>query len=169
MLNDACQVGFVVTVIFAAFSSVWLPMETSAVLSNVTDTMLCTGQNHMNLVVQSALAEFTNTIKRNSRMLTNDVATWHSTAHYASNSQPTAYTNSLPAIMLGVLFADTDAATLWTILNSGEAVVSAEWVNSSVVVGRMYNRDTTACWEAPYSSSTGYGTWAQTTTGPLGV
>ena len=40
---------------------------------------------------------------------------------------------------------------------------------SKQVKAKLYRHDTRACWEAPYSSSTGYGTWAQTTTGPLGV
>ena len=33
----------------------------------------------------------------------------------------------------------------------------------------MYSHSTNLCWQANYSASTGYGTWEQSTTGPLGV
>ena len=33
----------------------------------------------------------------------------------------------------------------------------------------MYRHDTGVCWEAPFDRSAGYGSWTQSTTGPLGV
>ena len=69
--------------------------------------------------------------------------------------------------MLGVAFSTRDLASVWAVFNTGE-VLSAEWVStSSKPVSRMYSPNSGVCWQASYSSSTGYGTWAQTTTGPL--
>ena len=47
---------------------------------------------------------------------------------------------------------------------------SAELHDYSVSpIARVYRHDTDACWEAPYSSTSGYGTWETTSIGPLGV
>ena len=34
---------------------------------------------------------------------------------------------------------------------------------------QLYRHDTGLCWQAPYNSTSGYGTWVQTSTGPLGT
>ena len=84
-----------------------------------------------------------------------------------SGTGSTVYKSSLPALMLGTVFSTRDLVSLWAAFNTGE-VLSAEWVStSSTPVGRMYSPSSGLCWQASYSSSTGYGTWAQTTTGPL--
>ena len=95
-------------------------------------------------------------------------ATWNSVETYAnSGTGSTIYKSSLPALMLGAVFSTSDLVSLWAVFNTGE-VLSAEWVStSSKPVGHMYNPSNGLCWKASYSSSTGYGTWAQTTSGPL--
>ena len=70
---------------------------------------------------------------------------------------------------MGVLFATSDISSLWAVMTTGE-VVTAEWVpTSNSPVTRMYSTATGLCWEAPYSSTSGYDTWTQTSTGPLGA
>ena len=95
-------------------------------------------------------------------------ATWDTVETYIINGTSSdVYNSSLPALMLGVVFSTSDLVSLWAVFNSSD-VFSAEWVSSSSKpVGRMYSRG--ICWEAPYSSRTGYGPWAQTAIGPLGT
>ena len=96
---------------------------------------------------------------------------WSSVDTYANNNPATAdtYTSSVPAVLLGVLSSSTQLVSLWAYFSTGE-VFSAEWVSSSAVpVGRMFNPSTTKCWQAPYSASSGYGAWVESSTGPLGV
>ena len=70
--------------------------------------------------------------------------------------------------MISVLSGITDFVTQWAVID--QSVVTAEWVaTSSRPVAKLYHNDTGLCWEAPYKTSTGYGTWTQSTTGPLGV
>ena len=72
--------------------------------------------------------------------------------------------------MLGTLSGTSDLVSLWAIFQSSGEVFSSEWVNtSSSPVGRMYSHSSGICWQAPYSPSSGYGTWTETSTGPLGV
>lgn len=89
---------------------------------------------------------------------------------YASNNPPTAnvYTSSIPSIMLGVLSSDPDMLSLWMLSDSGEAISAERVSNQSSTVGRMYSPSSGLCWQATYSSTSGYGLWAQSETGPLG-
>ena len=78
------------------------------------------------------------------------------------------YENSVPAVMISVLSGVPALVSLWAVID--KSVVSTEWVaTSSRPVARLYCNDTELCWEAPYKTSTGYGAWTQSTTGPLGV
>ena len=71
--------------------------------------------------------------------------------------------------MLGTVSGTSDLVSLWALFQSTGEVFSAEWVNtSSSPVGRMYSHSLGLCWQATYSSASGYGTWVQSTTGPLG-
>ena len=90
---------------------------------------------------------------------------------YANNTPATeaVYLGSIPSLMLGILSTTTEIISTWAILSTGE-VISAEWIaTSSQPVGRLYSTSTGLCWQAPYSSTSGYGTWVQTSTGPLGT
>ena len=41
--------------------------------------------------------------------------------------------------------------------------------SSRLPIAKLYRHDTGMCWQAAYSASSGYGAWAETATGPLGV
>ena len=90
---------------------------------------------------------------------------------YSSNVPATSevYTNSVPAVLLGILRGSSELATLWFRFSTGE-VFSAEWVaDSSTPVGFLYDPSAVLCWRVPYSASSGYGSWEQSSTGPLGT
>ena len=96
---------------------------------------------------------------------------WSSADAYANNTPATSdvYTDSVPAVLLGILSSSTELVSLWIYFGTGE-VFSAEWTNSSAVpVGRMYSPSAAVCWQAPYSASSGYGAWTEASIGPLGV
>ena len=51
---------------------------------------------------------------------------------------------------------------------AGHVFSSEVGSSSGLPIGRVYRHDTGLCWQATYSSTSGYGSWAQSETGPLG-
>ena len=165
------QVGILITVLLTIAGCGWLPAESHGVINNVTAATHCVAQNWAELVTGRTINEFMLTVDRNAQMLASGVTTWTSVETYANSKPPTTavYTSSLPATTLGILETTTDMATLWTVLSTGE-VFSAEWVATSAKpVGRMYSQQTGLCYEASYSATSGFGTFAESSTGPLGT
>eukprot|EP00656_Telonema_subtile_P049577 TRINITY_DN6198_c0_g4_i1.p1 TRINITY_DN6198_c0_g4~~TRINITY_DN6198_c0_g4_i1.p1 ORF type:complete len:2110 (-),score=325.82 TRINITY_DN6198_c0_g4_i1:69-6398(-) len=161
-------VGIVLTFGFLVGWCVLPPLGSYSVMNNVTITSQCIAQNYAQLVTSRCMADLQGTVERSADMLKNGVFFWSSVAAYSNNSA-SVFSQSLPAVLLGILSSNTDMASLWVRSTGGE-VFSAEWIStSSTPVGRMYSPANGLCWQAPYSTSTGYGTWVQTTTGPLGV
>jgi len=95
--------------------------------------------------------------------------TWASVSTYSSDVPATAdvYTSSVPTVFLGILRGSSELASLWAHFPTGE-VFSAEWVaGSTAPVGFLYNPGAEQCWQAAYSSTSGYGAWEQSSAGPL--
>ena len=165
------QVGILVALLLTIAACVWLPSASWAVINSSIAATQCLSQNWAEIVTSRTIHEFMNTVDRNKQMLKSSVTTWATVETYATGTVPAAatYTSSLPAVTMGVLKTNPDVATLWTVFSTGE-VFSAEWVTTSAQpVCRMYSKQSGLCHEANYSDTSGFGTFAQSSAGPLGV
>lgn len=160
----------VFTVIFIGVLWVAVVISTSRDFSDVVskhrEYILCQCESHSGLVTNQLLQDQISTVNRLSQL----VPTGNCNVNFAGNQ----IGGSLPAVAMALMassmpFTGT-SGNLYVVWTGTGNVLSAEITdNATSPTARLYRHDSGLCWEAPYSSSTGYGTWVQTNTGPLGV
>ena len=135
------------------------------VINNDARAIQCQCQNYAQLITKWLVQDLMNTVGRSRQLLA---------------------LNSTTVDFSGSMLSGTFAAAVMSMMNTSNPVVgvygnlfttwkvqghafSVEYNESEIEapVAHLYRHDSGLCWEAAYSSSTGYGTWAQTTSGPL--
>ena len=164
----ATQVCLGLTITAVVLGCVYAPHNGISLVESVTSTGQCVAQNHAELVTSHVVGDLMDSVQRNADLLRKGTVSWSGVETYASNNPPTSdvYMSSLPAVMLGTQAKALNLVS--TFMMKDGSVFSAESVQGSVV-GRMYSSVTTECWEASYSTSSGYGAWEPSTKGPLNV
>ena len=135
------------------------------VINNDERAIQCQCQNYAQLITKWLVQDLMNTVGRSRQLLA---------------------LNSTTVDFSGSMLSGTFAAAVISMMNTSNPVVGvygslfATWKQRGdafsvdynefeigAPVAHLYRHDSGLCWEAPYSSNTGYGKWAQTATGPL--
>ena len=164
----APQVCLGLTITAVVLGCVYAPHNGISLVESVTSTGQCVAQNHAELVTSHVVGDLMDSVQRNADLLRKGTVSWSGVETYASNNPPTSdvYMSSLPAVMLGTQAKALNLVSTFMVKDG--SVFSAESMQGGVV-GRMYSSVTTECWEASYSTSSGYGAWEPSTKGPLNV
>ena len=135
------------------------------VINNDERAIQCQSQNYAQLITNWLVQELINTVGRGRQLLALDSTTVDFSGSTLSGTFAAAVMSMMntsnPVVgVYGSLFA--------TWKQHGDAFsVDYNEFEIGAPVAHLYRHDSGLCWEAPYSSNTGYGKWAQTATGPL--
>ena len=125
----------------------------------------CQSQNYLQLVTSWLVRDLLSNVGRSKQLL----VTTSTTAGFSGRALSGTFAEAIMSMMNASNPVVGRHGSLFTAWKQQGHVFSSEYDESKMPtpIAHLYRHDTGLCWEAPYSSSAGYGTWVQTTTGPL--
>ena len=125
----------------------------------------CQSQSHSAMVTAWLTQDLYDTVAR-SAVLSSNRDVW------TTFNDDQQINGTLTAVLMGLVSANVPSigkqGSLFVVWQDVGSALSAQTDGGSVTA-HLYRSDTSLCWEAPFNSATGYGTWVQSSTGPLGA